>query len=104
MQGKQNPSTYWLLGKADFPYRVDLSAAVELENRTEYWKTAEFYNQGPAAEKSANVIVHSSFETEKSPQITESKSFEAEKSLPPIVDKGLKTEKNTESITLVDTA
>jgi hypothetical protein len=34
-------ATFWLLGKADFPYRVDIEAAEALVNATEYWKSAE---------------------------------------------------------------
>ncbi len=34
-------ATYWLLGKADFLYKVDIQAAEELVNATEYWKCTE---------------------------------------------------------------
>jgi hypothetical protein len=29
--------TYWLLGKSDFPFHVDLQATAELLKATNYW-------------------------------------------------------------------
>lgn len=49
VQGKGSVSTFWLLGKADFPFHVDVEAAEKLVDSYTYWKD-QFYELQHEAE------------------------------------------------------